>query len=101
MKYRGGILGVALASVLFTMPVAVSAQVSIGVSIAPPAPQYEVLPPPRAGWVWVPGAWRWTGGRYVWAGGRWVVARPGYRWVAAGWVHRGDRWYYREGVWVR
>ena len=102
MKFRDRMLGAALASsVLFAIPGAASAQVSIGVSIAPPAPYYEAVPPPRVGYVWAPGAWRWNGGRYVWGGGRWVGARPGYRWAEAGWVNRGGRWYYRDGRWIR
>jgi WXXGXW repeat (2 copies) len=102
MKFRGRMLGAALASsVLLAIPGAGSAQVAIGVSIAPPAPRYEVVPAPRAGYVWAPGAWRWGGGRYVWGGGRWVAARPGYRWAEAGWVHRGGQWHYREGRWIR
>ena len=38
---------------------------------APPAPRYEVVPPPRHGYVWAPGHWAPRGGGYVWIEGRW------------------------------
>ena len=34
----------------------------------PPAPVYEVVPAPRAGYVWAPGYYRWDGDRHVWTG---------------------------------
>ena len=34
----------------------------------------ERVPPPRRGYVWVPGHWAWRRGRYVWVRGGWVAA---------------------------
>ena len=50
---------------------------------APPPPQAEAVPPPRAGWVWVPGIHEWRGRRYVWVPGRWEHERRGRMWRAA------------------
>jgi len=78
------------------------AGVFVGVQVAPPAPVYEPLPPPRVGWVWAPGYWRWNGYRHVWIGGRYIRARPGYRYYPPRWEHgpRGD-WRFREYGWQR
>ncbi|HLW25579.1 MAG TPA: YXWGXW repeat-containing protein [Steroidobacteraceae bacterium] len=75
------------------------AQVGIDVTVAPPAPQVEVVPPPRAGYVWAPGFWEWRDGRHVWVGGHWIVERPGYRWVPDRWERHGERWHHERGHW--
>ena len=64
----------------------------------PPAPTYEVVPAPRPGFDWVPGAHVWRGGRYVWAAGRWEPERRGYRWRAGSWAREGNRHVWREGT---
>ena len=69
------------------------AQVVIG---PPPPPRYEVVPGPRAGYVWDGGHWRWMHGRYVWIGGHWRPVRVGHRWYA-GHLDRRGRW--QEGYW--
>ncbi|WP_052408825.1 OmpA family protein [Paraburkholderia acidipaludis] len=51
-----------------------SAQVMV---LAPPAPVYEVAPPPRVGHMWARGYWVWQYGRYVWVPGHWVVVARG------------------------
>ncbi|PUA18176.1 YXWGXW repeat-containing protein [Glaciimonas sp. PCH181] len=78
------------------------AQVVVGVGVAPPPPRYEVIPPPRGGFVWAPGFWRWNGRRHVWVGGHYIRARPGYRYYEPRW-ERGDRgdWRFRERGWER
>src|SRR5579875_2365423 len=101
MRNISKLTGAALAAALLAAPLAAQAQVSIGVSIAPPAPRYERPPPPRPGYVWAPGHWNYTGGHYVWGGGTWIRARPGYRWVNGSWAQRGSRWHYVPGHWVR
>ena len=77
------------------------AQVNINISIAPPAPQYEVVPVLQPGYVWAPGYWGWSGERHVWIRGRPIAQREGYRWVPDRWEQR-DRYYYRSaGHWER
>jgi len=75
--------------------------INIGIGTPPPAPIYEVVPAPRAGYVWAPGFWVWDDHRHkhAWKKGHWVTARPGYvyeapRWVQAsnGWVMAPERW---------
>jgi hypothetical protein len=75
------------------------AQVSIHVNLAPPAPQYEVVPTMQPGYVWAPGYWGWSGERHVWVRGRPIAQREGYRWEPDRWEQR-DRGYYRTaGHW--
>src|SRR5436190_17036814 len=77
------------------------AQVSIQISLAPPAPHYEVVPTMQPGYVWAPGYWGWSGERHVWVRGRPIAQREGYRWEPDRWDQR-DRGYYRTaGHWQR
>lgn len=78
-----------------------SAQVSVRIGVAPPAPMVEVAPAPRAGYVWSPGYWRWNGRRHVWIAGGWLPARPGYAYAPAHWV-QGPRggWRLVPGGWA-
>ncbi len=82
-------------------PTVASAGVGIDINIAPPAPRVEVLPPPRAGYVWAPGYWEYRDGAHVWVGGRWVGERRGYRWVPDRWEQHGPRWHHERGHWER
>jgi hypothetical protein len=76
---------------------------SFGVEVGPPPRHVEVLPPPRAGFVWAPGYWGWDGAAYAWVPGRWVESRPGYYWVPERWEeHAGERgrhWHFAPGRW--
>ena len=77
------------------------AQVSVNISIAPPAPLYETAPALAPGYVWAPGYWAWHGDRYIWIRGRAVVQRVGYRWAPDHWVQRGSGYYRQPGMWER
>ena len=55
------ILGLSLAGSGLLAPVVASAQVGVDITVAPPAPRVEVVPPPRVGFVWAPGYWEWRG----------------------------------------
>ena len=92
---------VVAAPAIFT-PAAAQVGVSITVGTPPPAPIYEVVPAPRAGYAWAPGYWRWENERHIWAPGRWIEARHGHHWVADRWVrvegpHGG--WRHEMGHW--
>jgi hypothetical protein len=76
------------------------AQAVIVAPMAPPPPRVEVMPAPRAGYVWDQGRWRWDHGRYVWVPGHWRPVRAGYRWVPGHWVQRGPHWRWVEGHWA-
>jgi hypothetical protein len=72
------------------------------VTVAPPAPQVEVVGvAPAAGYVWFPGYWNWAEGRHVWVAGYWGAGRPGYRWVPHTWVRYGGGWRMAPGHWAR
>jgi len=83
------------------------AQVSLqfGVNLAPPPMQVEVVPDPRAGYVWAPGYWGWNGYQHVWVQGRWIAERPGYYWVPERWEPhyeaRGPHYHFAPGRWER
>jgi hypothetical protein len=81
---------------------AANAQYTAIVSVAPPAPQYEVVPAPRAGYVWDAGHWEWRGNQHVWIPGQWVQARSGYEFQERRWVQRGNgEWVLVGGGWER
>jgi hypothetical protein len=75
---------------------------TVYVQPAPPAPMYEAMPSPRAGYLWAPGHYEWRGDRYEWTTGRWLETRPGWAWQEARWQQRGDgSWFLAGGQWVR
>lgn len=96
-----------LAALLAAAAMPSAAQVSVNINVpgvvqmAPPAPRYERMPPPRGGQVWVPGRWQWTGRDYAWRGGRWVAARPDYAYAPGQWVQADGGWRWRDGNWRR
>jgi len=96
---RNPLLSLMLAASAFAAPA--YAQISFNISLAPPAPQYEIVPALSPGHVWAPGYWGWSGERHVWVRGRSIVQREGYRWEPDRWEQR-DRSYYRTaGHWQR
>ena len=95
----GSLIAAALGSV--ALPAAARSEVDFYVGVAPPAPRYEVVPAPRAGWVWAPGYWEWRHHRHVWVAGHWVRARPGYVYAPARWAERDGRYYYDAPAWHR
>jgi hypothetical protein len=78
-----------------------AAQLNIVIGTPPPAPIYEAVPAPRAGYVWTPGYYRYDSGRYVWNTGRWMADRPGYRWTPDRWEHGPNGWHHVTGRWDR
>jgi hypothetical protein len=101
MMKRKLLLGALAVSSIAIAPLPASAAVDLYVNIAPPAPRYEVLPAPRAGYVWQPGFWEWRGDRHYWRKGHWVRERPGYYWHPSRWEHHDGRWVMRQGGWHR
>jgi hypothetical protein len=94
----------ALASALVLGAVAstpASARFDLRINVAPPAPQAEVVPAPRHGYVWAPGYWSWEHGHHIWVRGHWIRERRGYAWVADRWDPDGDRYVYVPGHWER
>ena len=80
------------------LPAAARTNVDFYVNVAPPPVYQEVVPAPRAGYVWVPGYWDWRHGRYHWVAGSWARHRPGHYYEPVRWHYRDGR-YYRAGGW--
>jgi len=80
---------------------AAAAHVNLFVDVAPPPAPVEVVPAPRLGFVWVPGAYEWRHHHHVWVGGHWVHARAGYVYQPGAWVQANGRWAWHEGAWIR
>ena len=95
------LIGALATAAIGVLPLPAAADVSFYVDIAPPAPRYEVVPAPRAGYVWVPGYWDWRGNRHVWAKGHWERERRGYYYHPTRWEHRDGRWQLERGRWDR
>jgi len=95
MLLAAGMLGLA------ATPLPSLAEVDIQLNFGPPPPRYEVVPPPRAGYVWAPGYWEWEGRRHVWRSGHWEATRPGYVYHSPRWVEHDGRWVYHASRWDR
>ncbi len=98
---RALFLGLCMAASAVTVPAIASAGVAVDINVAPPPLRVETVPPPRAGFVWVPGYWNYRGHEHVWVAGRWVGERRGYHWVADRWDQRGPHWHHEAGHWER
>jgi hypothetical protein len=92
-------LSLSLAAGIFAAPA--YARVDLSINIAPPAPQYEVVPVMAPGYAWAPGYWGWSGERHVWVRGRPIMQREGYRWEPDRWEQRGSGYYRTVGNWQR
>ena len=93
------LLSLSLAVSAFTAPA--YAQVSVNINLAPPAPQYEVVPVLSPGYVWAPGYWGWNGDRHIWIRGRSIAQRDGFRWQPDRWDQRNNSYYRTAGHWQR
>ena len=73
--------------------------IEITFDTAPPAARHEVVPPPRKGYVWVPGYWDGAKGKHSWKNGHWEPNRAGQHFVEPRWVQRDHRWALEPGRW--
>jgi hypothetical protein len=69
------------------------------ITVGPPVARVEVVPAPRAGYIYEQGHYVWDGSRYVWSDGRYIAERPGHTWTAYVLEQRGPTWYYSGGHW--
>jgi hypothetical protein len=78
-----------------------TAQSTIVVTQAPPAPQAENVPArPGSDYVWVAGYWSWRNNRYEWVAGHWAIPpRAGATWVPPRWDPEGGSYRFYEGYW--
>ncbi len=93
--------GLVAVSSVTVLPMSAQAAVNLDIRVAPPAPRVEVVPAPRAGYVWAPGYWRWHGHQHVWTGGHWIHERRGYHWVPERWEAAGSNYRFHRGYWAR
>jgi len=101
MTNQRKLLLAALAAASISSAVPAFAAVDFYIETAPPAPRYEVVPAPRAGYVWQPGYWQWVDGRHTWHRGFWVKERHGYYWHPSRWEERDGRYHFVKGSWDR
>jgi hypothetical protein len=94
------LIGMSLAGSAMVPPAAF-AGIGVNIDIAPPEPRVEVLPPPRAGYVWAPGYWDYRHNQHVWAGGHYMRERHGYHWAPDRWQQDGPHWRRERGHWER
>lgn len=92
-----------LACALTAMPVAGTAQVSIGVSIgvAPPMlPVYEQPICPAPNYIWTPGYWAWGDYGYYWVPGTWIEPPAvGLLWTPGYWGWGSGAYAFHAGYW--
>jgi hypothetical protein len=79
--------------------IAQARSVEVEITTAPPPERYEVVPPPRAGFVYERGHYTWDGHAYVWTEGRFIEERPGHVYEQPMIEHRGEHYYFRSGHW--
>ena len=83
------------------MPLPVMADVDVMLNFGPPPAVVEVVPPPRAGYVWSPGYYNFENDRHVWVRGDWRREREGYAYYSNRWVERDGRWRLEREHWER
>src|SRR5580698_8986903 len=83
------------------MPVAAMAQVSVSISIAPPAlVEYEQPVCPQEGYIWTPGYWAYGEDGYYWVPGTWVEPpEVGVLWTPGYWGWNGGSYLWNDGYW--
>ena len=87
---------------IFASPSAVSAQVVLSVTIAPPAlPVYAQPVCPGEGYIWTPGYWSYSDdGGYFWVPGTWVEPPTvGLLWTPGYWGWSNGAYLWNAGYW--
>jgi WXXGXW repeat (2 copies) len=92
-----------LAAIMFAIPAASFAQISVGIAvrIAPPVlPVYEQPLCPGEGYIWTPGYWAYGDDDYYWVPGTWVMApRVGVLWTPGYWGWGDGGYFWHGGYW--
>jgi WXXGXW repeat (2 copies) len=100
---RHSIRTVLLAAIMFAIPAASFAQISVGIAvrIAPPVlPVYEQPLCPGEGYIWTPGYWAYGDDDYYWVPGTWVMApRVGVLWTPGYWGWGDGGYFWHGGYW--
>src|ERR1700720_270386 len=100
---RHSIRTVLLAAIMFAIPAASFAQISVGIAVgvAPPVlPVYEQPLCPGEGYIWTPGYWAYGDDDYYWVPGTWVLApRVGVFWTPGYWGWGDGGYFWHGGYW--
>ncbi|HXO60969.1 MAG TPA: hypothetical protein VN850_04080 [Candidatus Acidoferrales bacterium] len=92
-----------LAAIIFVIPAASFAQISVGIAVrvAPPELPVYVQPEcPGEGYIWTPGYWAYGDDDYYWVPGTWVLApRVGVLWTPGYWGWGDGGYYWHAGYW--
>jgi hypothetical protein len=103
MRMSHSIRTVFLAAIMFAIPAASFAQISVGIAvrIAPPVlPVYEQPLCPGEGYIWTPGYWAYGDDDYYWVPGTWVLApRVGVLWTPGYWGWGDGGYFWHAGYW--
>src|SRR6202162_5537831 len=103
MRMIHSIRTVLLAAIMFAIPAASFAQISVGIAvrIAPPVlPVYEQPLCPGEGYIWTPGYWAYGDDDYYWVPGTWVMApRVGVLWTPGCWGWGDGGYFWHGGYW--
>src|SRR5438067_2889330 len=95
--------GLFLTLLVFLVPAASRAQLSVGVSVrfGPPAIPVYVQPPcPVEGYLWTPGYWAYADDDYYWVPGVWVAPpRVGVLWTPGYWGWNEGVYLFHAGYW--
>jgi hypothetical protein len=100
---RHSIRTVLFAAMMFVIPAASFAQISVGIAvhIAPPVLPVYVQPIcPGEGYIWTPGYWAYGDDDYYWVPGTWVLApRVGVLWTPGYWGWGDGGYFWHAGYW--
>lgn len=98
---RLAILTALLGAPALSLPIAAQADVSIGITIAPPAlPIYTQPPAPAPGYIWTPGYWAWGPDGYYWVDGAWLMPPSvGMLWTPGWWGWSDGYYRWHGGYW--
>lgn len=101
MSTRKLLLSAIVAAMFTAVAPSVEAATVVYIDTPPPALRHEIVPSPRAGYVWAPGYWNWRNNRHVWYKGSWQRERQGYYYHPNRWVEREGRWTNERSRWDR
>jgi hypothetical protein len=92
-----------LAFLALAIPVTLFGQVSVSISVGPPAlPVYDQPVCPGDGYLWTPGYWAYDDSisDYYWVDGEWVMApEEGFLWTPGYWGWGDGGYRFNEGYW--
>ena len=97
------IIAAAIAGIVPALPVTVSAQVSVSMSVdigPPPLPYYPQPYAPAPDYIWTPGYWAYGPYGYYWVPGTWVLAPAfGLLWTPGWWGWEAGFYRWHHGYW--